>query len=51
MRTKFKITNHDGTFFTCGDLSDENIKNLRLCDGVKSVKMVEGKIPFKVNED
>ena len=34
---QYKITLKDGTFFKCGVLSDENIKNLKMVAVVKSI--------------
>lgn len=37
---QYKITHNDGTSFTCGPLNEENIKNLKMCDAVKSVTRI-----------
>lgn len=35
--TSYKVIFQDGEFFICNDLSDEHIKNLKMCDIVASV--------------
>ena len=39
--TRCRITPKKGKSFTCSDLTQENIKNLNSCPGIKSVKRIK----------